>query len=367
MSKKTPFVSFKAVKQAVSMAQVLDRYGLAKTLAPRGKDSLTGPCPIHHGANPTQFRVSPSKNIWNCFGGCPGGNVLDFVAQMEKVDIRQAAILLSEWFSLAIEGKPKQRDQRAAWPSAGMSQKEVAPVAEGPQGGPVAPSRATPPSEEVPRQVGATAREEPPQAQELAVITANAPLPFAGLKNLDGEHESLERMGITRQTADYFGAGYCRKGMMKDRLAIPIHNPKGELLAYAGRAVGEGTAATELYKYPPAFRRDLEVYNLNRAFWSDQIEGEGVIVVPDFLDVFAIYEAGYDNAVALMGSELSEAQALLLVRTLGKRVKLTLLLPQDLPGTVEMLSRLAGVFHVRLVRTQGNLAKLTADCLHELL
>ena len=364
---KTVFVSFKAVKQSVSMAQVLDHYGLAMTLVPRGRDSLTGPCPIHKGANATQFRVSPSKNIWNCFGGCPGGNVLDFVAQMENVDIRRAAILLSEWFSLDGEGRPKQRDQRTARPSAGMPQKELVPAARGPQGVSDAPCRAAPPSEEVPRQVWATAREEPPETQEPAVITANAPLPFA-LKNLDADHESLERLGITRQTADYFGAGYCRKGLMKDRLAIPIHNPKGELLAYAGRAVDEEAAAVELYKYPPAFRRELEVYNLNRAFWSDQIEAEGVIVVvADFLDVFALYEAGYDNAVALMGTDLSEAQALLLVRTLGRRVKITLLLPQDLPGVVEMLLRLIGVFHVRLVRTKGSPATLSPEDLNQLL
>ena len=155
---------------------------------------------------------------------------------------------------------------------------------------------------------------------------------------------------------------------MKDRLAIPIHSPKGELLAYAGRAVDpDASSGAELYKYPPAFRRDLEVYNLNRAFWSDQIEAEGMIVVADFLDVFRLYEAGYDNAVALMGTELSEAQALLLVRTLGRRVKLTLLLPQDLPGVVEMLLRLIGVFHVRLVRTEGSPATLSPEDIEQLL
>ena len=350
MSKaKTPFVSFRAVKQSVSMAQVLDHYGLMETLVPRGKDSLTGPCPIHHGANPTQFRVSPSKNIWNCFGGCPGGNVLDFVAQMEKVDIREAALRLVEWFGPPARGRPS-RSSRGTFQSA-----------------PPEAARGSTRFRCPDANVEVMAREEPPQAQEPAVITANTPLPFA-LKNLDPEHESLERLGITRQTADYFGAGYCRKGMMKDRLAIPIHSPKGELLAYAGRAVDpDETSGAELYKYPPTFRRDLEVYNLNRAFWSDQIEAEGIIVVADFLDVFALYEAGYDNAVALMGTELSEAQALLLVRTLGRRVKLTLLFPQDLPGTVEMLSRLIGVFHVRLVRTEGSPATLSPEDIEQLL
>src|SRR6185436_21118856 len=64
-------------------------------------DSLSGPCPLHGGSNPTQFRISVSKNIWNCFSECKqGGNVLDFIAKMEKGSIHAAALKAIEWFSL---------------------------------------------------------------------------------------------------------------------------------------------------------------------------------------------------------------------------------------------------------------------------
>ena len=77
------FVDFKAVKAAVSMLQVLERYGLAESFK-RSGNSLSGPCPLHGGENRTQFRVSLEKNCWNCFGTCKGGgNVLDFVARKE--------------------------------------------------------------------------------------------------------------------------------------------------------------------------------------------------------------------------------------------------------------------------------------------
>ena len=59
------FVDFKAVKAAVSMLQVLERYGLAEKFK-RSGDSLSGPCPLHDGQNPTQFRVSIGKNCWYC-------------------------------------------------------------------------------------------------------------------------------------------------------------------------------------------------------------------------------------------------------------------------------------------------------------
>ena len=82
--KSNAFVGFDALKQAVSMVQVLDRYGLRERLH-RSGDNLSGPCPIHAGHNKTQFRVSMSKNCWICFGDCNcGGSIIDFVSRMES-------------------------------------------------------------------------------------------------------------------------------------------------------------------------------------------------------------------------------------------------------------------------------------------
>ena len=78
---KSPFVDFKTVKESVSILQILDHYQLTDTFKQNG-DSLTGPCPLHGGQSPTQFRVSISKNCWNCFSECKhGGNILDFVSR----------------------------------------------------------------------------------------------------------------------------------------------------------------------------------------------------------------------------------------------------------------------------------------------
>ena len=91
MTPKPTFVGFDALKRAVSMAQVLDHYGLTDRLH-RSGDSLSGPCPIHAGHNKTQFRVSLSKNCWICFGDCNGGgSIIDFVSRKEGVGIREAA------------------------------------------------------------------------------------------------------------------------------------------------------------------------------------------------------------------------------------------------------------------------------------
>src|SRR6267142_2076847 len=111
---KSKLVDFRAVKAAITMEQVLEHYGLFDRFKKSG-DNLSGPCPIHKGTNPTQFRVSISKNIWNCFSECKhGGNVLDFIARMEDVSIHAAALKAIEWFQLdpdALNGSSSEEEE----------------------------------------------------------------------------------------------------------------------------------------------------------------------------------------------------------------------------------------------------------------
>lgn len=320
-----PFVSFKAVKQAVSMAQVLERYGLLDTLKRHGADGLTGPCPIHQGTNPTQFRVSLSKNCWNCFGGCEGGNVLDFVAAMERADIRKAALLLSEWFG--VDSKA-EKPQRAKEPKA---------------------RRAAAPEQSEPAVEAAPGIAEPAAPVEAAAEAGeNPPLRFAGLKDLDAAHPYLVKKGFSREAMEELGVGYCRKGIMKERIAIPIHNRKGELVAYAGRVPDDRIPIGERYKYPETFHREWELYNLHRAVRALKTNGFGLLLTEDLLDVLRLYEAGYENAVALMGRRLSACQHTLLLGAIGRHSPLTLVMDEG-PGLSDLLLCLARDFAVRLI------------------
>ena len=113
---KSQFVDFKAVKAAITMEQLLDHYGLLDRFK-RSGDSLNGPCPIHKGSSPTQFRVSLSKNLWNCFSECKhGGNTLDFIEKMENVSIHAAALKAIEWFHLDPETMSGGSDESAELP-----------------------------------------------------------------------------------------------------------------------------------------------------------------------------------------------------------------------------------------------------------
>lgn len=295
-----PFLSFKAIKQAVGMAQVLDHYGLLEGLKRHGADGLTGPCPIHQGTHPTQFRVSLSKNCWNCFGGCQGGNVLDFVMAMERVEIRPAALLLVDWFHLS----PKDTRGRTE-PAAARVRR--------------APTETPPPAPLAERALPEPAKA--PEPETVPETGENPPLRFAGLKDLDPAHPFLVKQGFSRATLDTFGVGYCGKGIMRGRIAIPIHNAQGALVAYAGLAPEASVPEAERVKYPTGFHREWEVFNLHRAGYAQPFR-----VTEDFLDVLRLHEAGYP-AVALMALAVSPGQERWLVQTWGTGAPVDVVMP----------------------------------------
>jgi DNA primase len=122
---RTRWVNYRELKEAVSIEQVLEHYGLLSGLRRRG-DNLEGACPIHGGHSPRQFRVSLGKNAYHCFSCEAGGNVLDFVAAMEDVEIRPAALLLVDWFKLERSAVTKRPAKNSLAP-AGSPRRRKAP------------------------------------------------------------------------------------------------------------------------------------------------------------------------------------------------------------------------------------------------
>ncbi|GDY23722.1 hypothetical protein LBMAG56_50690 [Verrucomicrobiota bacterium] len=300
---KGNYVDFKAVKTAVSMEQVLEHYGLLDQMK-RSGDSLSGCCPIHGGSNPTQFRVSISKNCWNCFSECKhGGNVLGFIAKKENVSVHAAALKLIEWFNLPTADKPTEEEYEP-------QRKETPRTA--------APTRQT----SVPPPTVSKERAKPEDN------TPNPPLKFR-LEHLDGKHPYLTERGLTPETIVDFGLGHCAKGMMAGRIAIPIHNVEGQIVAYAGRWPGEPPDAnTPKYKLPPGFRKSLELFNLDRA-----AKKQGpLILVEGFFDCIKLWQLGVKRVVALMGSTLSVAQAELIRKHTDSRSQVIVMLDEDDAG-----------------------------------
>ena len=213
-------------------------------------------------------------------GGRTGGNVLDFVAAMERCSVRDAALKLQDWFTVATTPAP-------------APDRQIVSVAEG-----------------------------PPPSSHVDIGEPNKPLPFT-LWGIDQRHPYLAMRRVDSKTAANFGIGfYPGNGSMERRIVIPIHTEDGILVAYAGRNLDQ---TEPRYKFPARFRKSLVLFNLHRAIHH----GKAVIVVEGFFDCFNVYQAGLPCVVALMGCSLSQQQEVLLQKHFQQ---VTLMLDGDNAG-----------------------------------
>lgn len=274
MSGMRDWVDFAEIKRRVKLAAVLHSYGVDWLRHSGPPQQYRGRCPIHQGQGTEAFHAHLGRGLFHCFACGAGGNVLDFVAAMEGCSVRDAA--------LRLQGSQGQGGRVA-----------------------VAPAR------------GARRRELVTKKREV-----NPPLNFA--LDVDSRHLYLARRGLDPRTVDHFGVGYYgARGLMQGRIAIPIHDDQGRLVAYCGRALDQDAPR---YRFPAGFQKAQVLFNFHRARATSEPE---VIVVEGFFDCMRVHQAGYPWVVALMGARLSEMQRDLLA---ARFTSVVLLLDGDHTG-----------------------------------
>lgn len=288
-------VEFTQVKEKASFEQILQHYSLRVIGLGKQRMAL---CPFHADTTPS-CSIHLERNVFHCFGCNAKGSVLDFVARMENVSIREAAARVKEICGLRSDAPTFQT------------------------------SRATRNANQ------RSGRRDPIQALQ--------PLRFR-LK-LDPSHPYLAGRGVSPELAAQFGLGYCSCGtIMQGWICIPIHDEHGALVAYAGRwASEEVPQGVSKYILPRGFKKRRVLFGLHRV-----VGAEHLILVEGYWSVFRIHALGLP-AIALMGRVLSIEQETLLQES-GVR-RLTLLLDGDRPGreaTGKLLPRLADFF-VRVI------------------
>ena len=303
------WVDFRAVKQAVSFEQVLAHYDLTFTGSGR---ELRGRCPFHTDRKPS-MRVNLDKKVFHCFGCQAKGNILDFVAALEEVPLREAALRLQELFQVESEAATQ------------------AQVAAGPP-------------------------------ETSAGDTPNPPLAFQ-LKGIVSDHPYLRKRGITPETAGEFGVGFFPgKGSMAGRVVIPIHDEAGQLVAYAGRAIDD---TEPRYKLPAKFQKSRVLFNLHRVLASIGTPSgtnpvTPIFIVEGFFDCMKMAQAGFSSTVALMGCALAPEQG----RLLEPFREVALVLDGDEAGqraAEELVGRLSRTHYVRVVDLPGQPDELSSE------
>jgi DNA primase len=162
VSVKSRLLQFNTLKKIIPIPAVLDDKGLLDTFKRQG-GRLVGPCPLHGGDNPNAFAVILDKNLWYCFTGCNGGDIVDLVRRLDSKNFQQTLHYLRT--------RAERRQTRLSLPPA---------------------------------------RRQPFK-------------PFVGKLVLDHRALWLQHKGITPQTAALFDVGaYCGKGFLADSIAIVL-------------------------------------------------------------------------------------------------------------------------------------------------
>ncbi|MBZ5528886.1 MAG: DNA primase [Acidobacteriia bacterium] len=289
------------VKQQADIVRVVGEYvRLRKT----GKD-FSGLCPFHQEKTPS-FTVSPVKQIFYCFGCGKGGDVYNFVMDMEKCEFPEAVRTVAEKCGIAIPA-PRERS----------------------------------PEERKENQQRSVLVEMHREAQSFFVkqleATAEGRAARAYLEDRGLDKEALERFGIgyapsggdilLRQLkAKYKETQLVESGLIsrdqqsgrlfdrfRRRIMFPIANDSGKIVAYGGRALGDDMPKYLNSSETPIYSKSNILYHMDRAKEALRRQDYAVLV-EGYMDAIAVARAGVSNVVAGCGTSLAEAQIKLLAR-----------------------------------------------------
>jgi len=328
---KKNWIDFKALRAKLDFAQVLQHYGVELKCKGTQHHGFC-PFPNHNGKrNSPSFSANLERGIFQCFGCGAKGNVLEFAALMEKIDpqdgsaLREVALKLQERFCPEHAGKP-------APPANPVVEKRPAPV-----------------------------QADDPKGEKPVVI--NQPLDFE-LKGLDATHPYLLSRGFTPETIERFGLGYCSRGMLKNRVAIPLHDSDGRLVGYAGRVVDDSAINEEnpRYRLPGKREKDGTVFEFRKTLFlyngfRISTPVEDLIVVEGFTSVWWLTQHGLPSVVATIGSDCSEKQVDLILSLVKPSGRVWLAPDGDKSGERCATTLLPQIAPHRLVRW----VKLTGD------
>ncbi len=262
-------------------------------------------CPFHQEKSPS-FTVTPDKGVFYCFGCHKGGGLFQFVMEVEKVTWRDAVELLAK--KAGIEIPRAEGGEEGARREAFLElHKRVAGslhwlLTEGPQ--------------------AESARNYLASRGMSTEIIESFQLGYA-----PPERDWLHRFLLSKSYSEDFLAqtGLFLQGdrgtssLFVNRIMFPIGNPRGETLAFGGRALGD---AQPKYLNSPEtafFRKGENLFGIDKAAAKIR-EAGSFVLVEGYVDVLAMHQAGVATSVAPLGTALTESQVRLLKRYARKGV-----------------------------------------------
>ena len=283
--------------ELIARIDIVDLVSESVRLTKKGRN-YWGLCPFHSEKTPS-FSVSADKQIYKCFGCGKGGGAINFVMELDNLPFRDAVALLAKRAGLEV-------------PDSGSS-------------------------------AGAKERRE-----KLLTINKQAARTFPrwlyAPEGADGL-AYLQRRGLSRRTLTSFGLGfapnrwdaliqelgqqgYDKRDLLdaglavsnqdgriydrfRNRVMFPIIDIRGEVIGFGGRVMDDSTPKYLNSPDTPVYNKSRNVFALNIAKKS---KAGRVILTEGYMDTISLHQAGFDSAVASLGTALTPEHAQLLSR-----------------------------------------------------
>ncbi len=289
------------IEEVRSRNDIVDVIGGYVSLKKKG-NTYSACCPFHHEKTPS-FHVSKDKQMYHCFGCGVGGNVYTFVMEYENYSFPEAVEMLADRAGMDLPKKEMSDIDRS--------------------------------------------RENYKTTLKEMNKTAAAYFHYLLTKTDRGKaaREYLSNRGLNEDTIARFAMGYSdiyendlykylrSKGFtdaqMKDsglveiregkggtdkfwnRVMVPILDINGKVIAFGGRVLGDGLPKYINTKETMVFDKSRNLFAMNLARRSKR---RGIIICEGYMDVISMHQAGFDNAVASLGTAFTIGQANLIKR-----------------------------------------------------
>lgn len=279
-------------------------------------------CPFHDDKHPS-MNISKEKQIFKCFSCGEGGNAITFIQKYEKISFEDAVRKLAEIIGFH-DPRLEKRQKEDVDPSLKPLYQCIGDLQK--------------------YYVYALSIQEAEKAKaylDKRNIDASQIERYAiGYSPLDGQNtiKYLQAKGHTPKTIEDIGIALIRLEGMSDhnngRLIFPLHSPSGQVVGFSARRIeDDGTAKYINSPETPIFHKGQILYNYHNAVKTARRDGY-CYLLEGFMDVMALEKAGLPNAVALMGTALTNDQIGLLKRL---RCEIRLCLDGDAPGQMGMM------------------------------
>ncbi|NEN94492.1 MAG: DNA primase [Moorea sp. SIO3I7] len=266
----------------------------------RGKEYI-GLCPFHDEKTPS-FTVSPSKQLYYCFGCQTGGDSIKFLMEIGKQSFCDVVLDLAQRYQVPVQTlQPEQQQELERKLSLQEQLYEIMALA----------TAFYQHALKQPQGQGALEylRSQRGLRQETIIHfqLGYAPASWQSIYHYLVEHkhkpvELVEQAGLIKPKK---GGGYY--DYFRDRIMIPIHDPYGRVIAFGGRSLGNEQPKYLNSPETPLFDKGKTLFGLDKAntFITKQ---DQAVVVEGYFDAIALHTAGIRNVVACLGTALTIAQ-----------------------------------------------------------